>query len=418
MKGKITRKLINEFLSNNDEQCLYDTQVTGLHVRKRGHKGIYFLFYRNSAGVQRRPKIGSCDLLSPEQARSIAGTWLLDVISGGDPSEARKIEKREAKLPSTQLIFGDVAQQYLEKHVHVSAQQTGRKGTYKSYKGQVESHYFDVFRNRSMDSIKRSEVFAWHAENGKGTLVHANRLKTLMSQVWNWSEKCHQHGFPNPCTGVDPHKERPRIPKVGLDTFTGVWLAIEEMSGEEKWNKQALIALKVLMLSGVRKTEVLALKWEDIDFNNESYWFVTKGGDQTIQPLIPEIRTLFEDAKKLAGNSEWVFPSKRKKGIHLKNLRIVLDEVSVRAKCKGLRVHDFRHLYIRLAQEIAGTSVEEIMTRVGHKDKQTTHRYLGSMQQPVKKSAGELVIRLMKKVEQAKAGATGEEVDNGKVVND
>ncbi|MEQ9444140.1 MAG: integrase arm-type DNA-binding domain-containing protein [Rhodospirillaceae bacterium] len=146
MKGKITRTLINEFLSNDKEQCLYDTQLTGLHVRKRGgRKGIYYLFYRNSAGIQRRPKIGFCNLLSPDQARAIAGKWLLEVASGGDPSEARKIERREAKLPSTRLIFGDVAQQYLENHLHVSAQQTGRKGTYKNYKGQIESHYFDVF---------------------------------------------------------------------------------------------------------------------------------------------------------------------------------------------------------------------------------------------------------------------------------
>ena len=89
--GKITKRVVDALGSKpNKDVFAWDSEMRGFGVRVKptGAK-TYLIQYRNIEGRTRRLVLGSCGVLTPEQARALARQKLAAVAEGADPSADR-----------------------------------------------------------------------------------------------------------------------------------------------------------------------------------------------------------------------------------------------------------------------------------------------------------------------------------------
>ena len=138
------------------------------------------------------------------------------------------------------------------------------------------------------------------------------------------------------------------------------------------------------LTSGMRRGELLALRWDHVDFNSATaYLPQTKNGEPRRVPLSPQaiqnLHTLAETRNArpeppeshhgaFQEVSDLVFP------ISANALRLSWERAKRRAGIKDFRFHDLRHEAISRFFEM-GLSVPEVALISGHKDPRMLFRY-------------------------------------------
>ncbi|MDN3719992.1 site-specific integrase [Roseibium salinum] len=175
-------------------------------------------------------------------------------------------------------------------------------------------------------------------------------------------------------------------------------------------DKQAADIIRMLLLTGARRGEVQAAKWNQFDLTN-GVW--TKPGATTKQktvhrvPLSAPARQMLSELHYAAEASdkpmsEYVFPGRGGKG-HRQELKkdwrelcltagLVDTETITDAKGRervvvtpNARLHDLRHTYASMLAS-AGLSLPIIGALLGHTQPQTTARYSHLMDDPLRQA--------------------------------
>jgi integrase len=141
-------------------------------------------------------------------------------------------------------------------------------------------------------------------------------------------------------------------------------------------NVEVAGAIQLLLLTGARKTEVLAATWSQFDFGRGAW---TKPGATTKQktdhviPLSAPARQLLALIRERNRSAKFVFPGPGPTG-HRTNLKRDWAQVCKDAGIVGLRIHDLRHSFAaQLAS--AGIGLNVISGLLGHTRAETTFRY-------------------------------------------
>ena len=156
------------------------------------------------------------------------------------------------------------------------------------------------------------------------------------------------------------------------------------MEGEGRISPHAAAALRLLMLTGCRRNEILTLRWEDVHLQTqELHLSDSKTGPRTIS-LSPEAAQVLASLPHLPGNP-WVIPG-AKPGARLSSLFEPWRRVRARAGLDDVRIHDLRHSYASRALAL-GESLPVIAKLLGHAQIQTTARYTHLTRDAVKDAA-------------------------------
>ena len=146
----------------------------------------------------------------------------------------------------------------------------------------------------------------------------------------------------------------------------------------------AVAAIRLLLLTGCRKGEILNLRWSEVDLEaNELRLPDTKTGPRTIS-LSPEAVNVLSAIPRVDGNP-FVIPG-RIKGKAMRNLNDPWEIVCERAGLEDLRIHDARHSYASRALAL-GESLPMIGRLLGHTQVETTARYAHLAEDSVRDSA-------------------------------
>ena len=135
--------------------------------------------------------------------------------------------------------------------------------------------------------------------------------------------------------------------------------------------------LAVALYTGMRRGEVLKLRWQHVDFEDREIMVVeSKSGKARTLPINSFLFHLLYGLRHRDGKSEFVFVN-HERGKPFVEIKRAFNGACKRAEIKDLRFHDLRHTFAsRLARN--GVDLNTVKELMGHASITTTQRYLHS----------------------------------------
>ncbi len=344
----------------------YDTKARGLaiSITSRGVKS--FIVYRWVNGKPERVTIGRYPDLSIEQARRKAADINAAIANGENPNDKRRAHRAE-------ITLGQLKDEYLERHAKA------HKISWRVDDAQFK-RYLSHWEKSKLSAIQKNDIQKLHKEIGakKGTYA-ANRLLTFLTTLFNKAIEFSLWDKPNPAAGIKKFKEISRDRFLQADELPRFFEALVN-DPNELIRDYILISL----LTGARRSNVLAMRWDEIDFIRRE-WRIPNTKNQTPQTitLTDEAITVLKNRHSSA-KSHYVFPGTGKSG-HLTEPKKVWRRILANAKIQNLRIHDLRRT-LGSWQARTGSSLTIIGKSLNHKSPQATAIYARLDLDPVRLS--------------------------------
>ncbi len=366
----LTEKHIRDMGPGTGTRIEWDDQLRGLGVRitAAGVKA-YVLNYRVD-GRERRMTLGRVAELSLAAARKLASEEKALVRKGIDP-----LGQRDARRNAP--LMAELFDRYLSDH----ARPNKKPRSVKEDERLIRLHLSPAFGQRKVAEITRNEIDRWH-KSMKATPGAANRGRALLSkalnlaEVWGW-----RPDGSNPVRHIKRFKESDgaeRFLSLAELRALGEALRTYEADGGSPY---AAAAIRLLALIGARKSEVLSLRWDWVDFEGARLNLPdSKTGKKAI-PLNAAALAVLADLPRIAGNPH-VFPGSTAGG-HIADLKWPWMLVRERAGLGDVRLHDLRHSFASLGVG-SGMGLPIIGALLGHKDAHTTQRYAHLADDPLR----------------------------------
>ncbi|BEV53251.1 tyrosine-type recombinase/integrase [Burkholderia contaminans] len=335
-----------------------DATVVGLklEVSRSGRKIWYFRFTFNKAKSAIR--IGEFPAIDLDEARSTAYKHRADVDRGINPALERRAKRDE-------MTFAEFAHNEYIPHAKT------HKSSYMDDVSKLDLHILPVFGAYQLSTIKRQDIDTYRGTIKEShTPATANRHLALIKRMlalaveWEYLEN-------NPANGIKLLKEENcRETFLSAQEATRLFVAMEDDR-----NPVACAALKIMLLTGVRRQEALSALWSDVDFDAKTWLLPKTKGKQPRHVLLNKaaFRCLKEQHARAAG-SRFVFPG-RDPSKPLCDPKKTLKRLLVAAGInKPFRIHDTRHSFASLLVA-AGTPLYTVQKLLGHASVSTTERY-------------------------------------------
>ena len=146
-------------------------------------------------------------------------------------------------------------------------------------------------------------------------------------------------------------------------------------------NPTAIAAVRLLMLTGARKGEILNLEWDWVDFERGCLRLPESKTGARVIPLGAPALELLASLPRVEGNP-YVLPGE-KEGEHFVGLQKVWERLRKRAGLEDLRLHDLRHSFASVAVA-GGDSLYLVGKVLGHRQSATTERYAHLADDPLR----------------------------------
>jgi len=345
---------------------VHDTRESGLSVYLTPNGIITFYVRKRIHGRDERVVIGRYPETTLEQARAKALVIKAQVAQGKDPIEDKR------RLRDDVTFFG-MFQEYMERY----SKKQKRSWQYDEREvNKFLAHWF----KRKASSITKQEIQIQHERiRDEHGLYQANRLLERISSIFNRAIEWGWQGS-NPAQGIRKFREKSRDRFLQPDELPRFFMALEAED-----NQTARDYIMLSLLTGGRKSNVLAMRWEDISFHRAE-WRIpeTKNGDPLTVALSSQAMDILNNRKTDAA-SEWVFPSSDSASGHLADPKKAWQRILARAKINDLRIHDLRRS-LGSWQASTGASGYVIGKSLGHKSQQATQIYARLNLDPVRES--------------------------------
>ncbi len=212
--------------------------------------------------------------------------------------------------------------------------------------------------------------------------ITANRLVAILSSMFSW---CERQGLrprqSNPSIGIEKFREKSRERYLSWSELASLGLALTEAEDKGTELIFVLAAIRLLMLTGCRRDEILKLRWQDVRADQAMLFLPdTKTGARSIYLSAPALSVL--SSLPRAAENPYVIVGERK-GRHLVNLRKPWLRISATAGLNGVRIYDLRHSFASVGVS-GGASLPIIGKLLGHTKGSTTEKYSHLSADPVR----------------------------------
>jgi len=319
-----------------------------------------WLFRFRFRGRKRSISLGEYPAINLKAARDRVLDLKAQLAKGEDPSEERE---RRNSIPG----FTTFAREHYLPHA------MNTKRSWKDDVSRLDTGGIPYFKERQLDTISTRDVQQFHATmKEKKSASTANRHLCLLQRMftlaiqWNFIPA----GL-NPCRCAKKFQESPSVERyLSLDEVKRFLEALEVTE-----NKVIASALRMLLFTGLRKREVLDLKWEDVDRERGTIVLrFTKSGRVRTVPLssgaMREIDLMWE---RRVGKHPYVWPG-REANAPISNPQKSFVAALERANIERCRVHDLRHTYASTLVN-SGATLFEVQKALGHSSSNMTQRY-------------------------------------------
>jgi integrase len=366
MSQKLSDTIVKRLpIPESGNRITYDSEVAGFGARvTAANAKAFILNYRTRAGRERRYTIGSFPEWGTAAARKHAIELRKQIAVGEDP--LAEIEAgRDAKT------VADLCARYLEDHAPKKRSQA------------ADVHAIDAFILPAMKHLKVadvtfSDIDGLHRKITKnGKPIRANRVVALLSKMFSLAIKW-QWRTGNPAAGIEknPEEKRERY-------LSGAELEVLTKALAEHEDQQAANIIRLLLLTGARRGEVLSATWDQFDLT-EGVW--TKPSSHTKQkkshrvPLSAPARQLLDGIPQ---EGPYVFPGLHQG--HREGVRKAWAAICQKTGISDCTIHDLRHTYASVLAS-KGLSLHLIGALLGHTKTATTARYAHLSDDPLRQA--------------------------------
>jgi len=330
----------------------------GIRITAAGARAFILNYRRKLDGRERRVTIGSFPDWSVVAAREEAKRLKREIDGGADPIG----EQQESRAAPT---VADLCARFLEDYVPRK-----RPATQRDYRQQVAADILPALGEMKVAAVTFADIDALHRKISKRAPTHANRVAALLSRMFTMAVRWGMRAD-NPVKGIERNAEGKRQRYASPAELARLSKALASLRDQGAAN-----AIKLLLLTGARRGEVLAAKWGDFDADFTTW---TKAASVTKQKKVHTI-PLSDAARQLLGEMQaqaddgavYLFPARFTP--HRLDIDDAWAALRKAANIPDLRLHDLRHTYASILAS-AGLSLPVIGGLLGHATPVTTHRY-------------------------------------------
>ena len=368
---RIGKRAVEALRVEQGDATFWDRDLAGFGVRVHatGRK-VYVVQTRGPDGP-RRVSLGQHGDLSPDEARKRARPAI------------DRLKRGEDAFPPPELTVAELAERYLRTHVAVHCKPSSAR----LYRLVLRRHIVPALGAFPMASIGRKQVAELHRRLYRTPSMANAAVKTLshmyaMAEAWGAVPE-----GSNPCRAVIMYPARRRERFLTDAEFERLGRVLDEAEIRGGASPAAIAAIRLLMLTGCRKNEILTLRWDDVDlWAAELKLADAKTGPRTVSLSSWAVRLL--RGLPRAPGTPWVLPGHRK-GRHLRSIDEAWQTVRARAGLDDVRLHDLRHSYASRALAL-GETLPMIGKLLGHSQMETTARYAHLARDSVRESAARI----------------------------
>ena len=346
----------------------WDAQVAGFGCRVTAAGARSFILnYRTRAGRLRRFTIGSFPNWSTGAARDEARNLKIRIDRGGDPLGDIQ---RTRGAPTVSDLCDRFLAEYLPRK---------RASTQHTYKPQIENVIRPALGRLKLAEVTFADTDGLHRKlSAHGTPYRANRVIALLSRMFSMAMRW-QWRSDNPCRGIERNAEPKRRRYLSADELARLGHALDKASDQQSAN-----IIRLLLLTGARRGEVLSARWADFDADFTTWTKPSAATKQKLEHVAPlssaAQRLLLDIREQTPAAAQWVFPAN---GSHRRDVKDSWAALCKAANINGARVHDLRHTYASVLAS-AGLSLPVIGALLGHATATTTHRYAHLFDDPLR----------------------------------
>jgi len=396
MQQKLTKRLVDSLSAAPKDNFIWDLDVTGfgLKITPMGRK--VYIVQKRLNGHLRRFTIGRHGApWTPDTARLEANKILASLSSGIDPNEEKR--KAQADLTVAELcnLYSKEGcgtkkastlatdQGRIDRHIKPLL---GRKKLSQLTRGDLERFLTDVANGKTAVDVKNGNRSRSIVRGGKGT---ASRTLGFLGAILQFAV---DRGLrsDNPCRGIKKFKDKKIERYLSKQELLDLGRALTDAE-KEGINAYAIAAIRLLLLTGARKNEILSLKWDWVDFDRHMLALPDSKTGAKIIPLgdaaIDILRAIPREL-----NRPFVFPGSGANG-HLIGLQKIWGRIRTMAGLDSLRLHDLRHHFLSVGAS-SGESLYILGKLAGHKRPETTQRYAHLADDPVRQSANRIAAQI------------------------
>ena len=375
------------------ERVVWDSQLTGFGVRvSYSGRRTYFVYARTIGGRQVKVKVGVHGQVTADQARDLAEIEIGKLMAGQDPAAERRQLRELERARRIAPTMNGLAEEYLTAHAEVHK----RPSSVRDDRAILQKIVLPRLGSRPVTEITHSNIEALHRDL-RATKYRANRTVALLSKMFSLSIKWGMRAD-NPAKGITRYQEEPRERYLRPDEIARLGDVLEKHAERPSAN-----AVRLLLLTGARRNEVLSATWDQFDLDAGTWRKPSSHTKQKrvhVVPLSPQALALLAGIKaeadarasqtrrrakksgRITRRSPFVFPAGDG---HLVDVKRFWASACAAAGIEGVRLHDLRHTYAStLASE--KLSLPVIGALLGHSSPTTTSCYSHLLDAPLREA--------------------------------
>lgn len=419
MKKALSKRDLDNLQPKKNAYTVWDPDLPGFGVRvlANGTKSfaVKVRVGRGRLAPQRWISIGLYGRLTLENARAEARAILARALIGQEPAPRAKVTEIDV------MTVNDLCDKWLETGALRSRALGKRFGAMRDPKniaidrGRIDAHIRPLIGRVRLNELQRRHITGmrdeiargatskreWTKPRGKRIVTGgdgtATRTVRLASSILSFGVR--EGLLPaNPALGVEtaPDKNRDRFLSEAEAKRLGEAMRFVEDQGAHPYG---VAIIRLLAMSGARKSEIEGLKWSDIDEGTGYLRLAkTKTGARLI-PMTAPMRAILKSIEPVKG-TEFVFPAQTLTA-PFHGVPQVWNKVREAADLQDLRLHDLRHSAASFALA-NGVPLEVIGRLLGHTDLKTTRRY-AHLADAVAKDAAERTASVVSSLFQPKS---------------
>ena len=250
----LSKRVLDRLSVNGKDAIFWDHDLAGFGIRVYPTGKKAFVVQTRAFGRSKRVTLGRYPELTPDAARK-NGTAVIARIKKGEPPVAPE--------PAPVPTVADLAERYQREYVEMHC----KPATVTHYRLMLRKHIVPALGDRLVADVEHKDILNFH--NGLHHMpTVANRAADILvkmfnlADAWGW-----RPAGSNPCRGVARFKVEKHERFLTREELHRLGEVLRVAPAERLASVHAAAAIRLLVLTGCRRNEILCLRWDDLNFD-------------------------------------------------------------------------------------------------------------------------------------------------------